>query len=294
MSLIICPECAKEVSAAAAACPNCGHPFVRPTVQPRVIVNEFVEEESGFPKWAFIPLGLLGVVLLFVLFAFLRKGDDEDQRNINVRIASQQPATGTSRETTTAVRPDSPPNQVVVPPASQPGQIVVPSSAPPPSQTTTTTIPSTETVVADKGTVSLEAKVLSKSGSLQPVRGTRFYLLKKDVQSVLDDADIENDTGQSIVTALGLSVADPARYGAINRPAMSAISKNAAYNATTDSSGKLQFKDVKPDSYYLFAVTKSGNGFALWSSSVTIQPGQNSLILEPVRPTEVTEQPSLN
>ncbi len=293
MSLTICPECAKEVSAAAAACPNCGHPFVRPTVQPRVIVNEFVEEESGFPKWAFIPLGLLGLVLLFVLFAFLRKGDDEDQRNINVRVASQQPASNTSRETTTTVRPDSQPNQVVVPSTSQPGQIVVPSSAPP-SQTTTTTVPSTETVVSDRGTVSLEAKVLSKNGSPQPVRGTRFYLLKKDVQSILDDADIENDTGQSIVTALGLSVADPDRYGAINRPAMSAISKNAAYNATTDSSGKLQLKDVKPDSYYLFAVTKTGNGFALWSSSVTIQPGQNSLILEPVSPTEVTVQPRLN
>jgi len=294
MSLTICPECAKEVSAAAVACPNCGHPFVRPTVQPRVIVNEFVEEESGFPKWAFIPLGLLGVVLLFVLFAFLRKGDDEDQRNINVRIASQQPASNASRETTTAVRPDSPPNQVVVPSTSQPGQIVVPPSAPPP--TTTTIVPSTETIASDKGTVSLEAKVLSKNGSPQPVRGTRFYLLKKDVQSVLDDADIENDTGQSIVTALGLSVADPARYGAINRQAMSAISKNAAYNATTDSSGKLQLKDVKPDSYYLFAVTKSGNGFAIWNSPapITIQSGLNLLNLEPVSPTEVTVQPDLN
>jgi len=221
----------------------------------------------------------------------LRKGDDEDQRNINVRIASQQPASNTSRETTTTVRPDSQPNQVVVPSTSQPGQIVVPPSAPPPQQTTTTIVPSTETAAPDKGTVSLEAKVLSKNGSPQPVRGTRFYLLKKDVQSVLDDADIENDTGQSIITAVGLSVTDPARYGAINRQAMSAISKNAAYNATTDSSGKLQLKDVKPDKYYLFAVTKSGNGFALWSSSVTIQTGQNSLILEPVSPTEVTEQP---
>ncbi len=294
MSLIICPECAKEVSAAAAACPNCGHPFVRPTVQPRVVVNEFVEEESGFPKWAFIPLGLLGVVLLFVLFAFLRKGDDEDQRNINVRIASQQPASGTSRETTTAARTDAPPNQVVVPSTSQPGQIIVPSSAPPPPQTTTTTVPSTETVASDKGTVSLEAKVLSKNGSPQPVRGTRFYLLKKDLQSILDDADIENDTGQSIITALGLSVAAPKQYGDINQKAMSAISKNAVYNATTDAGGKLQLKDVKPNSYYLFAVTKTGNGFALWNSPVTIQAGQNSLVLEPVSPTEVTEQPSLN
>jgi len=283
MSLTICPECAKEVSAAAAACPNCGHPFVRPTVQPRVIVNEFVEEESGFPKWAFIPLGLLGVVLLFVLFAFLRKGDDEDQRNINVRIAGQPNAANTTRETT--IRPDSQPNQVVVPPTSQPNQVVVPPS-------TTTTIPSTETALPpDKGTVSLEAKVLSRNSSTpQPVRGTRFYLLKKDPESVLDSANIENDTGQSLLTALGISLVDSSRFGDIRSKAMSAIGKNAAYNFTTDSSGKASLKDVKPDNYYLFAVTKSGNGFVLWNSPVTIQAGQNSLVLPPASPTEVTQE----
>ncbi len=181
MSLIICPECAKEVSAAAAACPNCGHPFVRPTVQPRVIVNEFVEEESGFPKWAFIPLGLLGVVLLFVLFAFLRKGDDEDQQNINVRIASQQPASNASRETTTAARTDSPPNQVVVPSTSQPGQIVVPPSAPPPSQTTTTNVPLTETVVSDKGTVHTRRDLRRRKRKQNPFRSLKESFRKSNV-----------------------------------------------------------------------------------------------------------------
>ena len=291
MSLIICPECKHEVSAAAAACPNCAHPFVRPTVQPRVVVQEFVEEDSGFPKWAFIPLGLLGVVLLFVLFAFLRNGND-DQQNINIRIAGQPNAANTTRET--IVRPDSPPNQVVVPPTSQPNQVVVP-----PSTTTTTsqpptvtTIPSTQTELPpDKGTVSLEAKVLNRNSSTpQPVRSTRFYLLKKDPQSVLDGADIENDTGQSLLTALGMSVVYPDRYGDIRSKAMSAIGKNAAYNITTDASGKASLKDVKPDNYYLFAVTKSGNGFVLWNSPITIQAGQNSLVLPPASPTEVTEQ----
>ncbi len=134
MSLIICPECKHEVSSSAVACPNCAHPFARPVVQPRVVVQEFVEEESGFPKWAFIPLGLLGVVLLFVLFAFLRNGDDEAQRNINISLAGQPPASNTTRGTT--ARTDSPPNQIVVPPSSQSGQIVVPP-------TTTTSVPST-------------------------------------------------------------------------------------------------------------------------------------------------------
>ncbi len=289
MALTICPECSHEVSSTAAACPNCGHPFVRPTAAPpRVIVNELPPERDGFPTWAFIPLGILGIVLLFVFLVWMRNsGDDEAQRNINVRIASQQPL-NTSRETTV-------PNQVVVPPTSQPGQVIVPPSTTttttlPPA--TTTTIPSTETALPpDKGTVSLEAKVLSRNSTTpQPVRGTRFYLLKKDVDSVLNDADIENDTGQSLLTALGMSIVYPDRYGDINRKAMSAIGKNAAYNITTDASGKASLKDVKPDTYYLFAVSKSGNGFVLWNSPVTIQAGQNALVLPPASPTEVTQE----
>lgn len=288
MSLITCPECANEVSSSAVACPNCGHPFVRPTVQPRVVVQEFVEEDSGFPKWAFIPLGLLGVVLLFVLFAFLRQGDDEAQRNINVQIAGKSNG-NTIRETT--IRPDSQPNQVVVPSTAQPNQVVVPSTTTtttlPPA--TTTTIPSTATAPPDKGTVSLEAKVLSRNSSTpQAVRGTRFYLLKKDAETVLEDANIENDTGQSLLTALGISMVDSARFGDIKSKAMSAIGRSAAYNFTTDGSGKASLKDVKPDNYYLFAVTKSGNGYVVWNQSVTIQAGQNSLVLSPASPTEVT------
>jgi hypothetical protein len=291
MALTICPECAHEVSSTATACPNCGHPFVRPTVQPRVIVNELPPERDGFPTWGFIPLGILGIVLLFVFLVWMRNsGDDEAQRNINVRIASQQPL-NTSRDST--VRTDITPNQVVVPSTSQPSTVVVPPSTSTSSvPSTTTTIPSTETAVApDKGTVSLEAKVLSKNSTTpQPVRGTRFYLLKKDVETVLNSADIENDTGQSLLTAVGMSIVYPDRYGDISRKAMSAISKNAAYNITTDSSGKASLKDIKPDSYYLFAVTKSGNGFVLWNSPITIQAGQNALVLPPASPTEISSQ----
>lgn len=33
MALISCPECAKDVSSAAASCPHCGHP-IRPSAEP--------------------------------------------------------------------------------------------------------------------------------------------------------------------------------------------------------------------------------------------------------------------
>lgn len=283
MSLIVCPECAHEVSAAAVACPNCGHPFVKPTVQPRVIVQELPPEKEGFPTWAFIPLGILGVVLLFILFVWMRNSDEAAQKNVNVRIASQSPVSNT-RETT--VRTDPQPNQVIVPSTSQPSTVVVPPSTS--TQTTTTTIPA-ETVASDKGSVNLEAKIFSKTGSPQPVRAEKFYLLNKDLQSILDDAGIEDEGGQGLVNAFGLSIVYPERYSDVRRKALAAISKHTVYNALTDASGKANMKDVKPDSYYLFAITKTGNGFAVWSQPVTIQAGQNSLILEPTRPTEIAQ-----
>ena len=290
MSLIICPECAHEVSSSAAACTNCGHPFVKPVVQRNVVVSEVAAPRDDFPKWIFIPLGILGVVLLFILLAYMRNDDDEAQRNINVKIASQQPASGSD----TSLRAEAPPNQIVVPP-SQTGEVVVPlsSSVPvaPPSQTTITSVaPPTETTLPpDKGTVNLEAKVATRSGGTLPVKAERFYLLDKDLESILSDADIEDETGQGLSNAFGLSVVYPDRYSNVNKKALAAISKHTVYKTQTDASGKAQMKDVKPDNYYLFGITKTRNGFAIWSSPVTIQAGDNSLVLPAAQMNEISQ-----
>lgn len=295
MSLITCPECAHEVSAVAAACPNCGHPFAPPIVQRKVVVTEAPERED-FPRWIFIPLGLLGVVLLFVLIAFMR--NEDDGRNINVSVNTQRPAGSTlesERVSTSSIPPSS--STVVVPPSSS-------MSVPPMSTTTTTTtappvsqqtIPGAPgaTIAApapDKGTVTLDAKIQTNSGSIQPVKAERFYLLDKDLESILSEANIEDETGQGLVNAYGLSVVYPSRYAETNKKAASAIAKHIVYRAQTDGSGKASMKDVKPNSYYLYGITKTGTGFAVWSSPVSINAGQNELNLSPARLTEISAQ----
>ena len=292
MSLIICPECAHEVSTTAAACPNCGHqflpPVVNPPVQRNVVVSEVPREREGFPPWAFIPLGVLGlglVLLLFYLFI-----SDDNGRNINVNLASRTSPVETTRETT--VRSDVQPNQVTVPPSSEPNQVMLPPAAPPPmsssSETTVTSVPP-ETVAPDKSTVNIEAKIATKSGDIQPVQKEKFYLLDKDLQSILSDANIDDETGQGLNTAFGLSVVYPDKYRDTNKKALDAINKHVKYDILTDSNGKAQMKDVKPDSYYLFGITKTRNGYAIWSSPVSIQPGDNKLVLDPVRMTEINQ-----
>ena len=285
MSLMNCPECGHEVSNEAVACPNCGRPFgVQPTpvVHPRVVVTE--PATSDFPKWIIIPVVVVGAILVFLAFALMRDNEDETVRKVNVNVAVPQKSSDL-RETNTRI--SSPPNQVEVPSSSTtitvPPATSAPVTVPPSSQTQTINVPS------DKGLVYVDAKISTANGSVQSVKNEKFYLLDEDLETILSDANLEPIEGQSLKNSFGLAVLYPARYGDFQRNALNAIKKHIKYNATTDGSGKASMKDVKPDSYYLFGITKSRNGFALWSSPVNIIEGENKLNLSPATLTEISE-----
>lgn len=281
MSLIICPECSHEVSSEAVACPNCGRPLAAPTpvVQRRVVVTEPATDD--FPKWIFIPIVLIGALLVFAVIAMTRNSEEEALKTTNVNVAIPQRQTET-RETTTRTVPQT--------------QVEIPSSSTavttPPSSVSQTVPPATKTEIVnvppDRGVVEINAKVSTKNGSIQTVKNEKFYLLDEDLESILNDADLEPIEGQTLTNSLGLAILYPERYGDFRRDALNAINKHVKYNATTDGSGKAAMKDIKPDSYYLFGITKSGSGFAVWSSPITIVEGENKLNLSPASLNEIS------
>jgi hypothetical protein len=290
MSLIICPDCGHEVSAIATKCPNCGHPFTAPVIERKVVVANTPTREEGLPNWAFVLFGLIGVVLLFAVFLFVTRNnqDDSGSSNINVNLAT--------KKTPEIVREKTPSQTVNLPPATGSQPVSVPSgSAPsgsaPSSVTTVPASPNSPAIVpkemSDKGMVMIDAKVETSKGAVQNVKSEKFYLLDDSLDSILSRANLEPIEGQTLVNSFGLSVLYPSRYSDFNRDALNAIKSHIKYNVLTDSNGKAQIKEVKPDSYYLFGVTKSGNAFAVWDSPVTIQTGQNILNLSPQPLTEV-------
>lgn len=269
MSLIYCPECGHEISNAAVACPNCGRPLsARPPVVERTAVVAPVHREDGVPKWVFIPLGVIGVVLVIVFFVFMSRNSADDS-NLNVNVSARRAANADRASS------DIPSSTVNAPPIDNSQTVTVPGS-----QTSVNMPPTTGSVVID-------AKIAGRTGTPQPVKNEKFYLLDKDLEMILSEANLQPLEGQSLANSLGLSVLYPDKYADFNRDALRAIKSHIKYAGTTDANGKAEMGGIEPNSYYLFGVTRSGKGFAIWSSPVSIVAGQNALNLTPMQLTEM-------
>lgn len=291
MPLLLCPECGHEVSASAVSCPNCGHPMnIEPVIADRVVRKRVVapvREESSFPPWMLVPMGIGAVLLIFFAYIMLREGTDEGNTNVNVNLAGRRQAADPGRDSRTTDVPSSS-ERVSVPddPNYSPGTSSVPSS--------TTTVPGTSqppVLPPERGVVKISARVMmprSSSGP-QPVRSARFYLLDKDLESILREARVEPIEGNSFTASMGLAAVFPDRYGEFQRAAMRAIERHIKYSGTTDSTGNASLSNVDPDQYYIFGVTRIGRGFAMWDAPVSIIAGENVLNLSPPNVTEIPE-----
>lgn len=290
MALIYCPECGHEISSAAVACPQCGRPTnVRPPAA-AVVVPDRVEDE-GVPPWAIAAMVLAGVIVVFGFIWLVANRNDDANSNLAVNVSTQRKSAGdNSRD----VAYDSPSTNVDIPSSTVDtnGVPYTPSgSASYPSDSSVTTVPgspvTTAPAVPDKGTVHISASVTNRDGDKRPVRGTKFYLLDEDVESILSEADLEPIAGQSLSVSFAMAMADQSSHGAFYRKAMAAIREHIKYAGTTDSEGKAQLGSVKPDSYYLFGFTKAGNSFAMWNSTVSVIGGENNINLAPQTLTEM-------
>ena len=275
--MIYCPECGHEISSAAVACPNCGRPLsaTRPVVERAAVVAEPVRKD-GVPTWIFIPLGIIGVILVVLFFVVMSRNSDDANSNLSVNVNTRRPASATERVSTTDVPSSSTVTNV------------------PPSDVQSVTVPGAQTDVSappSKGSVVIDARIAGRTGQPQPVKNERFYLLDKDLETILSEAGLQPIEGQSLTNSLGLSVLYPDRFDGFNRDALRAIKSHIKYAGTTDAAGKAELAGIEPNSYYLFGVTKSGRGFAIWSSPVSIIPGQNALNLTPQRLNEMEMAP---
>lgn len=275
MNLLQCPECKHEVAFDAAACPNCGHPFL-PTATPPIVERKvFISQptvERSFPTWAFFPIGIMAVILLVLGYVLIQRSSDTADANLSVNVnSSKRVAVEPVRETRPVIA------------STNPQPVSVPSQ--------TTVVPGTSTVPpvapATKGAVKIKATIVPSSGSSRAASGARFYLLDKDVETVLSDAGITSLEGNTLAGSLGLALVYPDRYADFQRAAMRALASHTKKVGMTTIGGEANFSGVDPNNYYLFGVARVGRGFALWNQPVSVVVGDNLMTLAPQPVTEI-------
>ena len=323
MSLVYCPECGNEVSGSAVACPNCGRPLsagvvtdpavgdsavhnipvveriedpvtgrtvaARPVVERHVVTPGPVRTRETVPAWAIALMAILGVTVLGVLFYAFTNSDDSTNTNIRLNAGNRA---NSSRNVASAAPEDVRTTQV---PATSAPVTSVPSTSAPAArvrESTTTNIPSTSTSSASapaptKGSVAIKASINTKTGETRAAKSVKFYLLDKDVEAILSDARIDPIEGNTLSGSMGLAMVYPERFGDFRRAAMAAMAPHVKYVGTTDTGGVAKLGNVDPNAYYLFSITRIGQGFALWNSPVSVTPGDNVLELSPQDVTEV-------
>ncbi len=128
--------------------------------------------------------------------------------------------------------------------------------------------------------VRIEAAIIYKMGGAQPVAREKIYLLDKDLEAILNDAGLEATGDLSIISNLGFAVQYPSQRPGFYNTAMKSIRKHIRYSTMTDFQGKTRFANVAPGSYFLFAISNTRGGFAIWNLTTKIGTENKTIFLD--------------
>jgi hypothetical protein len=241
---------------------------------------------EGLPPWAIPVMAVAGIVLLFVLFFLIRGSSDDSNVNVAINANRRQAEANRDIRTTSVPPADAQPVQ----PQTVPGSQVSIPNEPSTSAPSTQTVPGTTSaapVMPDKGTVAIRAKVVTSRGSQQPARGAKFYLLDKDIETILRDARVEPIEGNTMSASLGLAAVHPDQYGEFQRAA------NACHRRPRQvlrhHRRVRRRKALRHLAKRLLPLCHNTRGqrLRIWDSPISINPGENLLDLSPASVTEI-------
>lgn len=280
MSLINCPECNSEISTEAETCPKCGHPAANRRKEVTPVVATTRENESALPKWVVPALVVLAAFTLFGVIYAMQNRDEPADREVVVDTLEPERTSESTKRIDAANDPLTEPQTREIPVPENDQTITADSKAAVPDSS------------VERGSADLDAKVKDLKGKIVAVEDEKFYLLDKELSEILRESRLQPIENNSLINSFGLSVLYPDKFSKFNSAALSAINDHIEYDTLTDAKGFARITNIRPGNYYIFGIHKIGKGFAIWSSPVTIKPGENNLNIQPQRPVEIASRGS--
>jgi hypothetical protein len=122
--------------------------------------------------------------------------------------------------------------------------------------------------------IPIKVAIIYSLGGAQAVARENFYLLKKDAVQIWKETGVLKDDksfGISFITdRISVMSKEPSKFE-------EAVKPHIVQTVTTDFEGNASFENVPEGEYFIYAITKTRGGHAVWSYKVSTTP-ENKLV----------------
>lgn len=127
-------------------------------------------------------------------------------------------------------------------------------------------------------TIQIKAAIIYKMGGVQPVARTKFYLLNKSLAEI--KKDVKGNSEPEEIPGMPLNYKSSYMRWLDSKEVQAAIEPHIVKTLTTDFEGTGKFEDVPAGTYYIFGVTETRGGFALWDTKIDTNSIKDTILLD--------------
>lgn len=127
--------------------------------------------------------------------------------------------------------------------------------------------------------VPIKAAIIYNLGGAQAVAREDFSLLNKDAVEIWKEKGLVKDEKDLWIQ---IAMDRLATMENKNRPYayVEALKSNVIKTVTTDFEGNATFENIPPGDYYIFAITETRGGQAVWNYKITVNPEIKTVLLD--------------
>ena len=143
--------------------------------------------------------------------------------------------------------------------------------------------PSIQKIPVGNSSIQLRAQVQFLNNKNRPAGFTEFFLVKNDLESILQDSRIRIPQGQGIDSGAELwarSVQRGYRYPGVASAIRNALATKSLARIKTNSMGEANLENVESGNYYLVGSSPLGQVGVVWSKRISLNPGTNKLVMD--------------
>ena len=143
--------------------------------------------------------------------------------------------------------------------------------------------PSIQQLPAGDSSIQLSAQVQFLNNKNRPAGFSEFFLVKNDLNTILNNSGIRIPSGKNIKSTAELwarSVQRGYRYPGVASSIRNALATNSLARLKTNSIGQANLDDIEPGNYFVIGTSPLGQVGVVWSKSVRLNPGANSIVLD--------------